>query len=157
MGLLSGMEETLQIGENISEEIAAKNLLFGYIYCHVPVLNMLICPCPDGWTKNSCHIELDPHTVNKLIEIGAIKPVDHNVIHEQCNIRTPSHFVKTVAVPFIYCKCSEWVLNEYDEWYDKCVAAGWSGWSEQIEEMANNLKRHMIDYYDKNRDCYGIA
>ena len=154
MGLLNGMEETLQIGESISEEIAAKNLLFGYIYCHFPVMSMLGCACPDGWTTNSCLVELDPHTFNKLIEIGAIKPVDHNVIYEQCHVKIVSHFDPSIHVPIIYCKCSEWILNEYDEWHDKCVA---EGWSEQIEKMADNLKRHMIDYYDKNRDCYGIA
>ena len=154
MGLLNGMEETLQIGEQISEEITVKNLLFGYIYRHFPISKMLNCSCPDGWTKNSCHIELDPHTFNKLIEIGAIKPVDHNVIYEQCQIKTQSHFVKTVAVPLIYCKCSKWVLDEYDEWHDRCVE---NGWSNNIDTMKDNLIKHMIEYYNENNNCYGIA
>ena len=147
MGLLSGMEDTLQIGEKLSEELIVKNLLFGYIYSHFPALHMLNCPCPNGWTKNSCHIELDPHTFNKLIEIGAIKPVDHNVIYAQCLTKTVSHFDPRVRVPIIYCKCSEWVLNEYDAWHDECVD---KGWSDRIESMKNNLIKHMIDYYNKN-------
>ena len=154
MGLLNGMESTLIEGENISEEIAAKNLLFGYIYSHFPVLSMLSYKCSNGWTKNSCHIELDPHTFNKLIEINAIKPVDHNAIYQRCQIRTPSHFVKTVAVPFMYCKRSEWIINEYDTWHDECVD---KGWSDRIELMKTNLIKHMVEYYNKNNNCYGIA
>lgn len=154
MGILNGMESTLNEGNKISEDIEAKNLLFGYIYCHFPVTSMLCCSCPEGWTQNSCHIEFDAQTFSKLVEMGALKPVDHNVIYETCQARIPSHFDPEIHVPLVYCKCSEWILNEYDAWHDRCVDMGWS---DQIEEMANNLKRHMIDYYDKNKNCYGIA
>ena len=154
MGLLNGMETTMMNGEHIAQEIAAKNLLFGYIYCHFPISAMLACACPDGWTKNSCHIELDTQTFDKLVEIGAIKPVDHNVIYEMCNVRTPSHFDNDITVPFIYCKCSEWILDEYDAWHDGCVARGDS---DAIENMKNRLKQHMNDYYNKNRNCYGTT
>ena len=154
MGLLNGMESTLNEGSKISEDIEVKNLLFGYIYCHFPVTYMLCCSCPGGWTQNSCHIEFDAPTFSKLVEMGALKPVDHNVVYEACQARIPSHFDPAIHVPLVYCKCSEWILNEYDAWHKGCIDRGDS---DAIENMKNRLKQHMIDYYNKNYECYGIA
>lgn len=155
MGLLSGQDTILESGERIAEEINAKMLLFGYIYCHFPVLQMLNCSCHNGWTYKTCHIELDPNTFSILENIGAIKPeIRSNVIYDQCYANVQSHFVKSVSVPIRMCRCSEWILNEYDAWHDKCVNLCLS---DQIEEMKNNLKKHMVEYYNKNIDVYNCV
>ena len=155
MGLLAGQEKILDEGMTIAEEINAKELLFGYIYCHFPVLMMMCNTGPNGWSRNSCHIELDMHTFNKLIDMGAIKPVDNsNIVYANCNIKTNSNFVNSISVPYMMCKVNSWVLDEYDVWHKGCIDRGDS---DAIENMKNRLKQHMIDYYNKNYECYGIA
>ena len=154
MGLLAGQEKILDEGITIAEEINAKELLFGYIYCHFPVLMMINCD-NNGWTKNSCHIELDMHTFNKLIDMGAIQPVDNsNIVYANCNVKTPSHFIRSIFLPYNMCKVNSWILDEYDVWHKDCIDRGDS---DAIANMANKLKQHMIDYYNKNIGCYGIA
>jgi hypothetical protein len=155
MGLLAGQDTILESGERIANEVNAKMLLFGYIYCYFPVLSMLNGPLTfDAWTKNSCHIELDPKTFKILEDIGAIKPeIRSNVIYDQCYAETESHFDKSVSVPIRMYKCKGFILDEYDAWHDRCVD---EGLSEEIEHVKNNLKEHMIDYY-KDYKKYRVA
>lgn len=155
MGLLSGQETILENGETIADEINAKMLLFGYIYCYFPVLGMLNGHVSfDNWTKNSSHIELDPKTLKILEDIGAIKPeIRSNAIYAQYHAEVESHFDKSVSVPVRMCRCKEFILEEYEAWHDRCVN---EGLSEEIEQVKNHLNEHMINYY-KNYNKYGVA
>lgn len=154
MGLLSGQETILENGEMIADELNAKMLLFGYIYCHFPVLQMLNYSCRNGWTCNACHIELDPKTFKILEDIGAIKPeIRSNVIYDQCYAFVESHFDKSVSVPIRMCRCKDFILDEYDAWHDRCVD---EGLSDEIEQVKNHLKEHMTNYY-KDYKKYGVA
>ena len=152
MGLLSGQDNILENGETIADEIDAKMLLFGYIYCHFPVLR--VWTCRNGWTYNACHIELDPKTFKTLEDMGAIKPeIRSNVIYSQCHAEVESHFDKSVSVPIRMCRCKEFILDEYDAWHDRCVD---EGLSDEIEQVKNRLNEHMINYYKAYKE-YGIA
>lgn len=155
MGLLSGQETILENGETISDEINAKMLLFGYIYCYFPVLSMINGPFSyDHWTKNSCHIELDPKTFKLLEDIGAIKPeIRSNAIYDQCHAKTESHFDESVSVPIRMCRCKDFILDEYDAWHDRCVD---EGLSEEIKQVKNLLNDHMTNYYKCYKE-YGVA
>lgn len=155
MGLLSGQETILEIGEAISDEIDAKMLLFGYIYCYFPVLGMLNGPVSfDNWTKNSSHIELDPKTFKILEDMGAIKPeIRSNAIYDQYHAEVESHFDKSVSVPIRMCRCKDFILDEYDKWHNRCVN---EGLSEEIEQVKNRLNEHMTNYY-KDYKKYGVA
>ena len=154
MGLLSGQETILENGETLAEELNAKMLLFGYIYCHFPISQMLNCSCNNGWTKNSCHIELDPKTFKTLEDMGAIKPeIRSNVIYAQYHAEVESHFDKSVSVPIRMCRCNEFILDEYDKWHDRCVD---EGLSDEIEQAKNRLNEHMTNYYKDYKE-YGVA
>lgn len=155
MGLLSGQETILENGETIADELNAKMLLFGYIYCYFPVLSMLNGPVSsDNWTKNSCHIELDHKTFKILEDMGAIKPdIRSNAIYDQWHAMGESHFDKSVSVPVRMCKCKSFILDEYDAWHDRCVD---EGLSEEIEQVKKQLNEHMINYY-KDYKKYGVA
>ena len=154
MGLLSGQETILENGERIADELNAKMLLFGYIYCHFPIQQMLNCSCRNGWTYNACHIELDPKTFKILEDMGAIKPeIRSNVIYAQYHAEVESHFDKSVSVRIRMCRCKEFILDEYDAWHDRCVG---EGLSDEIEQVKNRLNEHMINYY-KDYKKYGVA
>ena len=158
MGLLSGQENIICEGLQISDEVHYKKLFFTYINAHVPVLGVLTQRCVNGWSANACHIELDCDTIKYLLEHNAIKFSKTHTLYSNWNAVTESRYDKHFAVPIAMYYISEAVMKEEYRWEQdlRNSVATEDEFYDIIDMYRAELKQYMINYY-KNNEKYGVA
>jgi hypothetical protein len=158
MGLLSGQENIIDEGLQISDEVHYKKLFFTYINAHVPVLGVLTARCSNGWAANACHIELDVDTIKYLLEHNAIKLSKTHTLYANWNAVTESRYDKHFAVPVEMYYISEAAMNEEYRWEQDLreSVATEDEFYDIIDRYRSELKQYMINYY-KNKEKYGVA
>ena len=154
MGLLSGQENIINEGLEISNEIHYKKLFFTYINAHVPVLGVLSSRCINGWSANACHIELDDDTMKYLLDHNAIKFSKTHTFYSNWNTMTQSRYDKKQAVPVAMYYISEDMMDaEY--WWEQDLRKS-VGSNDEYYDIINRyreeLKQHMIAYYKVRRN-----
>ena len=158
MGLLSGQENIICEGLQISDEVHYKKLFFTYIEAYVPILSVINARCINGWSANACHIELDCDTIKYLLEHNAIKFSKTHTLYSNWNTMTESRYDKHSAVPVAMYYISEDIMNE-EYWWEQDLrksAGSEDEYYDIINRYREELKQHMINYY-KNYNKYGVA
>ena len=158
MGLLSGQENIICEGLQISDEVHYKKLFFTYINAHVPVLGVLTQRCVNGWSANACHIELDDATIKYLLDNNAIKFSKTHTFYSNWNTMTESRYDKHKGVHIAMYYINEDYLDEYAEWYEslKRSTDNQENFFDIINKNRAELKEYMINYY-KACEKYGVA
>lgn len=155
MGLLSGQENILNEGHEISDDVYYKKLFFTYINGYVPVLSVLNARCINGWSANASHIELDDDTIKYLLDHNAIKFSKTHTFYSNWNTMTESRYDKSQAVPVAMYYISEEMLNDEYEWEQdiRKSTETFDEYYDIINRYREELKQHMIAYYKTRRNA----